>query len=628
MNLRQKTLLIVGTALVGLPLMSFGIASTVLIRGFSKLENQVATRNIQRVLDTLDNDLATLARTATDWGSWDATYNYVRDRNPDYLTENFPEDGNTLLYLRLNLVVLLDNSGEVVFAQQFDLDEDSLVPTPDSLLDQIRPYFVQLSHTETDSQITGLLPLKDHPLVVASRPIITSNFEGPIQGTIIMARFLNGSEVERFEALTSLPKITLESLDSAQVPPDLQSEISNLDKQHQTGENAENQPVQTPDPATVIEPLSPTEIASYALLKDLTDQPLRVLRVLQPREVYAQGRDSLRFLVLATAITAIVLSSITVLLLEREVLSRLKRLAQKVGQIGADHDLSVRVSLSGKDELTDFASTINHTLDQLEQSQQTLQQKSKALAASNTELEQFAYVASHDLQAPLRKIESFGEILHKDYAQSLDVEGQTHLQRMQNAARRMRYLIQDLLELSRINAPTQSFTSVDLTTVVHQVIADLDPQIQQLDAQVTAEDLPILEAEPAQMRQLFQNLISNALKFHRPDVLPIITVTGKTPIKENPQKGSDVLLKSQMCRISVVDNGIGFEERFCDRIFKIFQRLHPRDQYEGTGIGLAICSKIVQQHNGTLMVTSRLGEGSTFTVVLPLSQPSPCHDPV
>ncbi|MEM9163707.1 MAG: CHASE4 domain-containing protein, partial [Cyanobacteria bacterium P01_F01_bin.4] len=422
MNLRQKTLLIVGTALVGLPLMSFGIASTVLIRGFSKLENQVATRNIQRVLDTLDNDLATLARTATDWGSWDATYNYVQDRNPDYLTENFPEDGNTLLYLRLNLIVLLDNSGEVVFAQQFDLDEEALVPTPDGLLDQIRPYFVQLSHTETDSQITGLLPLNEYPLVVASRPIITSNFEGPIQGTIIMARFLNSSEIERFEALTSLPEITLESLDSAQVPPTLQSEISNLEKQPQTGKTVENQPVQTPVQETVIKPLSSTEIASYALLKDFTDQPFRLLRVLQSREVYAQGRDSLRFLVLATAITAIVLGSITVLLLEREVLSRLKRLAQKVSQIGTDHDFSARVSLSGKDELTDFASTINHTLDQLEQSQQALQQKTKALAASNTELEQFAYVASHDLQAPLRKIESFGEILHKDYAHQLDVE--------------------------------------------------------------------------------------------------------------------------------------------------------------------------------------------------------------
>lgn len=627
MRLRKKTLLIVGSVLVGLPLMSFGIASTILIRGFSQLENQLATRNVQQVLDTLDNDLTALARTATDWGSWDATYNYVRDRDPNYLLENFPEDGNTLLYLRLNLVVLLNNQGEVVFVQQFDLDEAALVADPNNLLAEIRPYFGQLSHTETDSQITGLLPLVDHPLIVASRPIITSNFEGPIRGTLIMARFLNDSEIKRFEALTNLPKITLEPLESNWVPPVLQAELSNLENQPPRGGETTSPTGTITDEAaagaaTVIAPLSPTEIAGYTILRDFTDKPLRVLRVLQSREVYAQGQGSLRFLVLATAITTLILSAITVLLLEREVLSRLKRLAQKVSQIGTDQDLSVRVNLSGQDELTDFAATINKTLDQLETSQQILWQKSKALAASNAELEQFAYVASHDLQEPLRKIESFGAILRQDYAHQLDADGQMHLQRMQTAAQRMRHLIRDLLELSRVTASEQAFRPVDLNGVVHQVIADLELQIQQLGAQVTVEHLPTIEADPTQMHQLFQNLLSNALKFHRPDVPPIVVVTASGQLlAQDRQESDNAFLKGQTCQISVADNGIGFEEQFCDRIFKIFQRLHPRHQYEGTGIGLAICSKIVQHHNGTIMATSRPGEGAKFTVILPFNRP-------
>jgi signal transduction histidine kinase len=238
----------------------------------------------------------------------------------------------------------------------------------------------------------------------------------------------------------------------------------------------------------------------------------------------------------------------------------------------------------------------------------------ESLAHSNRELEQFASVASHDLQEPLRKIQAFGDRLQTRYGQELGEQGADYLKRMLASAMRMRSLIDALLTFSRVTSKAQPFTPVDLAATAEDVIADLEERIQRDGGRVEIGPLPSLEADPLQMRQLFQNLIGNGLKFSRPGTPPVVKVESRllTHAGENGE--------APRSEISVRDNGIGFEEVYLDRIFDLFQRLHGRHEYEGTGMGLAICRKIVERHGGTITAESSLGQGATFLVTLPLWQ--------
>lgn len=244
--------------------------------------------------------------------------------------------------------------------------------------------------------------------------------------------------------------------------------------------------------------------------------------------------------------------------------------------------------------------------EEVEQRTRELREMTSALRRSNESLEEFAYIASHDLQEPLRKVRGFGEMLAEEAGEALTTEQRDYLQRMQNAAARMQELITGLLTYSRVTTKRQPLQHIDLTHVLHQVVADLELRIQETGGRVEVDSLPEVEADPLQMRQLFQNLISNALKFHREDARPLVRVRGET-------------LRSGRCQIKVEDNGIGFKPEESERIFKPFQRLHGRDTYDGTGMGLPVCKKIVERHGGSITARSKPGEGSTFTVILPCS---------
>jgi PAS domain S-box-containing protein len=242
------------------------------------------------------------------------------------------------------------------------------------------------------------------------------------------------------------------------------------------------------------------------------------------------------------------------------------------------------------------------------------------LRRSNEELEQFAYVASHDLQEPLRKIRAFGDRLHAKFRDQVGPQGSDYIDRMQKSAARMQLLIDDLLTVSRVTTKAQPFAPVDLQSIVQGVLGDLEQRLTQTAGQVLVGALPTIEADASQMHQLLLNLIGNALKFHRPDVSPIVHVTAEridAPLDGDPASDASAAI----CRIVVADNGIGFDELFRDRIFQMFQRLHSRDKFEGTGVGLAICRKIVERHGGTIRAHSRPDQGATFEVLLPAKRP-------
>jgi light-regulated signal transduction histidine kinase (bacteriophytochrome) len=253
------------------------------------------------------------------------------------------------------------------------------------------------------------------------------------------------------------------------------------------------------------------------------------------------------------------------------------------------------------------------------------EKRAAELVIANTELESFAYVSSHDLQEPLRKIQTLAlRILEKEH-ENLSDKGKDYFSRMQTSAGRMQKLIEDLLAFSRLNIAERKFENTDLNKIVEEVKTELREVILEKHAIIEATDLCEVPLIPFQFRQLMYNLLSNALKFSKPGYPPHIIIksrieTGSELNKENPALPPGKLLaKNKYCHITVFDNGIGFDPQYRERIFELFQRLHGKEEYAGTGIGLAIVKKVVEHHNGIVTVSSKLDEGATFNVYIPVS---------
>jgi PAS domain S-box-containing protein len=230
-------------------------------------------------------------------------------------------------------------------------------------------------------------------------------------------------------------------------------------------------------------------------------------------------------------------------------------------------------------------------------------ERERELEASNERLEQFAYAASHDLQEPLRMVSSYLQLIEGRYTDDLDADGEEFIAYAVDGAERMREMIDGLLEYSRIDSQGDPFEPVALDAVLEDVLTDLQVMIERSDAEITAESLPEVEGDPRQLRQLFQNLLSNAIEY-----------SGDEP----PRVHVSAERAGRYWRVSVRDEGIGIPDDDSDRVFQVFQRLHGREEYDGTGIGLAICRRIVERHGGRIRVDSEPGDGATFTFTLPV----------
>ncbi|MGN6417222.1 MAG: sensor histidine kinase [Pseudobacter sp.] len=262
---------------------------------------------------------------------------------------------------------------------------------------------------------------------------------------------------------------------------------------------------------------------------------------------------------------------------------------------------------------------ITHDVTKLKEYEQNLEEKVDELNRSNHELEEFAYVASHDLQEPLRKISTFGERLKSRCADQLSDEGTVYLNRMLASAENMRVLIDNLLDFSRVTRMQHPFVKTDMRALIQQVIEELDLSIEDSHAFIDLQPMPDMEVNPVQIRQLFHNLLTNAMKFQRPGVPLRISISSNKLSKEEKEQFK---LRSarNYYKFVVSDNGIGFEDMYAERIFQLFQRLHGKAEYPGSGIGLAICRRIADNHAGVISASGQPGKGATFTIVLPDAQ--------
>ncbi|HKH61797.1 MAG TPA: response regulator [Flavitalea sp.] len=238
------------------------------------------------------------------------------------------------------------------------------------------------------------------------------------------------------------------------------------------------------------------------------------------------------------------------------------------------------------------------------------------LEVANKDLDRFAFMASHDLQEPLRKIRTFSDRLYFKYKDVLDQEGKTSITRIQKASERMQLLINDILTFSKLSVEDGMFVQSDLNNLIGEVLGDMEDEIKEKNAKISIEQLPSMYVNPGLIRPLFHNLISNALKYSKKNVEPIINIHSE----ESPALNGNGALEiySKYCRIFIADNGIGFDQKYSEQIFGMFKRLHLNTEFEGTGIGLALCKKIVEKHHGYISARSKINEGATFIISLPL----------
>lgn len=241
------------------------------------------------------------------------------------------------------------------------------------------------------------------------------------------------------------------------------------------------------------------------------------------------------------------------------------------------------------------------------------------LESANRDLDRFAFMASHDLQEPLRKMLMFSDRLGHKYKDIIDDEGKMFISRIQHAGERMQALIKDILLFSKTSIEKPVFVETNLNEILGEVLAEMDNVIKEKEATIEAAELPRLSVNPVLIRPLFHNLIGNAIKYAKKDEKPVVKIYAEFSTKQN---GSDLQdLKNKYCRIYVEDNGIGFDQKYSEQIFGMFKRLHLHSEFEGTGIGLALCKKIVEEHNGFITARSKINEGSVFIISLPVQQP-------
>jgi len=350
-----------------------------------------------------------------------------------------------------------------------------------------------------------------------------------------------------------------------------------------------------------------------------TNQKIYVAMGIPTEVAFAEANQTLRRnMIILLAVMAGVLA--TMWLLGDVLIAKQARTLVQTTNLLAQGDLTARTGINyNQGELGQLARSFDEMASDLanreaerEKNMLTLSEYARNLEHSNEELRNFSNIASHDLQEPLRKIQTFGEMLQDRYKTTLDARGVDLIQRMQDASSRMQVLLNEMLNYSRATIRAKSYKIVDLNQVVKQVLKDLDFKIEQKKAKIEVSSLPTIEADPFQINQLMQNLVSNALKFHQPDKAPVIHIYSPYPKCDTDPRG--------MCEIRVQDEGIGFEEKYLERIFQPFQRLNGRLDYDGAGMGLTICRKIVDHHGGSINAHSIPGKGTTFIVLLPKKQ--------
>jgi signal transduction histidine kinase len=560
MNLRSKTFLILTVALIIMTLVVYVGARFILLDNYEALEKQRAEVNVKRGLSALSNELAELGSTAGDWAAWDDTYAFIQDANDNYLRSNLVDD--TFVNLRLNIMLFINSTGNVVYGKAFNLQNMSETPVSQGLLQLLSANDFLWHHPDTESSLTGMVPLQEAPLLIASKPILTSQSEGPIRGTLIMGRYLNSEEIEKLEKTIYLP-IVITPFNESETRIDFQALYS-------------SPPLQ--DTPIFTRQLNADIISGYALIKDVYGELSFMLRVDMQQDMYKQGLISVAFFILALLGSGILLGLITVLIVEKGFLSRIERLVISVKKMGKSKNLSERLSWKSKDELSLLAEAIDGMMEE----------------RINT-IGELAAMIGHDLRNPLTGISSATYYLRKKYGSLMDEKGRDVLEVIKKDTDYSNEIISDLLEYSK--AITLESAETNPRSAVTEALSHVDfpKNVQLIDL---TKNTPTIKIDVAKMKRVFINLIKNAID--------AMSDGGKLTITSESTNGK--------VQIAFSDTGLGISG---ENLKKLFGPLFTT-KAKGMGLGLSICKRVVEAHGGTISVESIIDKGTTFTIIIPI----------
>jgi len=556
MRMRKKMLTIMITMSIVMILTMYAASQFILLESFARLEEKNVQQNVERTLSALSNELAELSSKAGDYAEWDETYVFVQDANEEYIQNNL--DAPTWANLRADLVLFINSSGQIVFGTVFQPDMTT-TPIPQSLVELISANDTLWYHPSAESRITGIVPLAE-PLLIASRPILTSFHEGPIRGALIMGRYLNSEEIEYLSQTVHLP-LSLSRFDDSQASSDFQTARSSL---------SEETPV-------FVQPLNADSVAGYALITDVYEDPYLVLRATMPRDIYKQGKASVVYFLVSLVGTGMIFGSIVMLILEKQVLSQMDRLASDVRSIGKSRSLE-RLSWSGTDELSVLAEAIDSMMEE----------RLHAIA-------QLAAMVGHDLRNPLTSIASAAYYLRMKMGPEMGPKVKEMLDIIVKDVEYSNNIINDLSEYSR--PITLALMETNPKSMVKEALAlvNIPANVPVVDF---TEDKPKIKVDTDKMKRVFVNIVKNAV-----EAMP---EGGKLIIESREKKGK--------VEIAFTDTGVGMTKETLERIFTPLFTTKAR----GMGFGTAICKRIIEAHGGKISVESTVGTGTTFTFIIPI----------
>jgi signal transduction histidine kinase len=560
MNLRRKTVLTMTVTPIIMILAMYVGAQFILLDNYATLEKQRAEVNVKRGLSALSNVLSKLDSTVDDWASWDDTYTFIQDANEDYLESNLVDD--TFVNLELNIIIFINSTGDIIYEKAFNLTTMQETPLSQELLNLLSVNDFLWRHLDTESSLTGIVSLQEAPLLMASKPILTSQKEGPIQGALIMGRYLDSEEIEKLTETVYLPLIVT-PFDERDTKIDFQALYSSSF---------------FGDVPIFTRPLNADFMAGYALIEDVYGNISFMLRVDTSQDYYKQGLASVTFFILALTSSSIILGILTVLLVERGVLSRIDRLVIGVKNMGKSKNLSERLSWSSKDELSLLAETIDGMMEE----------------RVNT-IGELAAMIGHDLRNPLTGISSATYYLKRKYGSLMDEKGRDMLEVIEKDINYSNKIISDLLEYSR--SITLDLKEMNPKSAVAEALSHVDfpKNVHLIDL---TKSTPAIKIDVDKMTRVFINLIKNAI-----DAMPN---GGKLTITS--EKMNDKV------KIAFADTGLGISE---ENLKKLFGPLFTT-KAKGMGLGLAICKRIVEAHGGRISVESVINKGTTFTTTIPI----------
>jgi sensor domain CHASE-containing protein/nitrogen-specific signal transduction histidine kinase len=590
MTLRKKTLLIVGLTLSGLMITLYLISQRILLNDYSRLEEDRVRQDLQRTLNTIDDSLSALGDTLAAFAWWDDTYQFMLDQNEQYIADNMIDVA--LLNSDVNVVLFISNNRGIVFSR---IVENELNPEV-SLESEAVPYLKAdsplLQHADDRERKTGIIFVAGRPVLVASNRILTSFAEGPARGTLIFGQYLDESRIQQLSDSLHLP-MSIYSIGDPQLPLDFQQAKANLSL----------------EVSSFLNVLEPNEIGGYALLKDILGNPALISRIVLPRTIYQQGQVTLNYFLLALLALGLVFGVVVVALLEKTVLARVARLSHEVLRFGTGNDLSSRVTVTGHDELTSLATSVNTMLHSIEiahnqqqQLNQELQKSLEELADSQAQKDRFFTHAAHEFRTPLTHFRTYLYLLGKRPERVSE-----YLPIMEKATTQLGSILEDVFDLARFGrrevVPNKQ--SVSLEDIITTIMQRRQTQTEEKEIRFSLnrpQQTVFCMVDNGQMTTAFDRVLA-----HMINATP---VAGSIAIEMTSSIDTAVVRFSSSTMVVEPDEDSG-----------LFQPFYTPSEggMNTTGLGLTTAKRIIDLHGGQIHYEPLSPGGGIISINLPLA---------